>query len=167
MEIFLLRHGIAEDMSQTGRDEDRRLTDKGIERLRNCARVFKTLKVRADTVLASPYLRAQETAKILLEQWSQELPLITTEALVPHAPGTKVLEELSEIEAESVLLVGHEPHLSRLVSLLISGGTDISVTMKKGSLCKLTSPLGAPPYPGTATLEWLLAPKHLLNSHPA
>lgn len=162
MEIFLLRHGIAEEMSATGRDEDRKLTDKGIEKLRGCARKLKCLEVRMDAVLASPYMRAQETARVVLEEWGEPHPIRTSDALVPHAEGSRILKELSGMKAESVMLVGHEPHLSRLISLLISGGSDLSITMKKGGLCKVCTPDGGGPHAGSGTLDWLLAPKHLL-----
>lgn len=162
MEFFLLRHGIAEEMSESGRDEDRKLTERGIERLRGGARALRELKVTVDAVLASPYVRAQETARVVIEEWGGELRVVTTEALVPHAPVEKVLEELKEMKMQGAMLVGHEPHLSRLISLLVSGGKDLSITMKKGGFCKLSTPDGGGLHPGVATLEWLLAPKHLL-----
>jgi phosphohistidine phosphatase SixA len=58
-----------------------------------------------------------------------------------------------------VLLVGHEPYLSGLVSLLASGGATLTVVMKKGGLCKLTT--GSLIHGRCATLEWLLTPKQM------
>lgn len=160
MELYILRHGIAEDESASGRDEDRRLTEEGIIKMRRCARVLKTLGVQVNLAVASPYVRTQETARVVMEEWGMKRKVESTEALVPHAPGTEILEVLEGFKAQAVLVVGHEPHLSRLISLLVSGTTDLSITMKKGGCCKLSAPARA--VPGTATMEWLLAPKHLL-----
>src|SRR2546430_12625846 len=58
---------------------------------------------------------------------------------------------------ESVLLVGHEPYLSNLVSLLCAGGPNLSLTLKKGGLCRMeVEQLRAA---RCAHLEWLLAPR--------
>jgi phosphohistidine phosphatase len=60
---------------------------------------------------------------------------------------------------DRVLLVGHEPMLSSLISLLLSGEEDLEITLKKGGLCKLAIRTISPGR--CATLEWLLTPKHL------
>jgi phosphohistidine phosphatase len=69
-----------------------------------------------------------------------------------------VLAELKTLSCPSALLVGHEPDLSRLISVLISGTPDVALVMKKGGLAKVHC-LSAEP--GHARLEWLLGPKHL------
>jgi phosphohistidine phosphatase SixA len=57
-------------------------------------------------------------------------------------------------------LVGHEPYLSELISMLLSGTTDLSINFKKAGLCKLTvEHLRLGP---CATLEWLVSPKLLI-----
>lgn len=158
MDIYLLRHGIAEDASPSGLDEDRRLTEEGTLKLRSCARALRNLGLAPDLVLASPYVRAQATAQVVLKEWKREGEIRTTEALVPHAAGEEILTEIQKTSAKAVLLVGHEPHLSRLASLLISGTDDLSITMKKSGCCKLSFIRG--PGPGMATLEWLVSPRH-------
>jgi phosphohistidine phosphatase len=61
--------------------------------------------------------------------------------------------------ADDLLLVGHEPFLSRLIALLTSGNSDASVLLKKGGFCKLsTQDLK---HGKCATLEWLLTPKQM------
>jgi phosphohistidine phosphatase SixA len=61
---------------------------------------------------------------------------------------------------ESVLLVGHEPSLSGFIWLLVAGGRDASIVMKKGGLAKLT--IGSLHHGRCAVLEWLLTPKQLV-----
>src|SRR5258708_7959635 len=58
-----------------------------------------------------------------------------------------------------VLLVGHEPNLSELISLLVSGDARLSITMKKGGLCKVSAEILAARR--CASLEWLLTPKQM------
>ena len=73
----------------------------------------------------------------------------------------KLVELLNHLQpsAESVLLVGHEPYLSGLISLLVSGNASFAVVMKKGGLCKLSTESLQPGR--CATLEWLLTPKQM------
>ncbi len=71
----------------------------------------------------------------------------------------ELIEELKRKHGKrerKVLLVGHEPYLSRLIALLISGNTSAAITMKKGSLCKLS--IDNLVFGGCASLEWLLTP---------
>ena len=62
---------------------------------------------------------------------------------------------------DRVLLVGHEPGLSRLISVLLSGKQSLAITMKKGGICKLVMP--GLRYGRCASLEWLVNPAGLLD----
>jgi len=57
------------------------------------------------------------------------------------------------------LLVGHEPYLSELISLLVAGDSSLCVVMKKGGLCKLS--VETLKHGRCACLEWLLTPKQM------
>jgi phosphohistidine phosphatase len=61
---------------------------------------------------------------------------------------------------ENLLLVGHEPYLSELLSVLISGQSDALIDLKKNGLAKIELTqrlkLGR-----CATLNWLLTPRQL------
>jgi len=81
-----------------------------------------------------------------------------SEWLKPSGSPKELVEELrgKHGNCKSVMLVGHEPYLSRLVSLLITGDTRAGITLKKGGICKLAVErlrLG-----NCARLEWLLQP---------
>lgn len=115
------------------------------------------MDLRFDLILSSPYVRAKQTAQIVSEGLGGEVTL--TNFLVPAADPRELISEINNEKPQRVLLVGHEPDLSRLISLLISGSADAGIELKKGSLCKLTSEnltLGQ-----SATLNWLIAPKQL------
>lgn len=159
MEIYLLRHGIAHDLAPSGRDEDRALTPEGIEKLRRSARGLRSLDFKVELILSSPYVRARETAAVIMEELKIETPPAFTELLIPGAPPAEILGELTRRNPASALLIGHEPHLGRVISLLLSGDPNLPITMKKGGFCKMRCAVR--PLPGSATLDWLLAPKHL------
>ena len=166
MELYLLRHGIAVD--RTARrfpdDSHRPLTAEGIARTRKVAKALAALKLAFDLVLTSPYVRAKQTADLVTEELelSDKLRLC-----LPLAPGGKPRELIAEIKRlcqpeAKVLLVGHEPDLSRLASLLISGRPDAALTMKKAGLCVLDA--GELVAGRCASLQLLLTPKVLLRT---
>lgn len=119
------------------------------------------LELSFDWILSSPYLRARQTAEIVAECLDLRKKLELCEALTPDGSTKKLLQHIEQRQPrpEDLLLVGHEPHLSQLISLLISGDTDIAVTMKKGGLCKLA--IESLQHGQCATLEWLLGPRQL------
>src|SRR5581483_4187543 len=108
-----------------------------------------------------PYLRARQTAEIVARALDRREQLHLTDTLVPGAKAREVIDliQAGSQMPENVLLVGHEPYLSELVSLLVSGDTNLPVTLKKGSLCKLTVESLKPGR--CASLEWLLTPKQM------
>jgi phosphohistidine phosphatase len=110
-----------------------------------------------DLILSSPYIRAKDTAKIVAGELGQQVTL--TESLVPGADARELIAEINDEKPQRVLLVGHEPDLSGLISVLISGSGDALIELKKGGLCKLTSDKLT--FARCAILNWLLTPKHL------
>jgi len=160
MDLYILRHGLAEEQSNTGRDRDRALTPEGKEKTRAAGKALRKLDTEFDLVLSSPFVRAWQTAEIIVTELDCENKLQKCDALSSGAAIDEVLETIKKLEGayESVLLVGHEPDLSRLISILLSGSLDVAVTMKKGGLAKLAC---ATAEAGGACLEWLLTPKHL------
>jgi phosphohistidine phosphatase len=114
-----------------------------------------------DLILSSPYLRASETAVIAMESMHlKKDQLILTKHLAPLGGAEQLIAEINAQDSvENVLLVGHEPELGELVSLLLSGDQSISITLKKGGICCLSVDnliVGK-----CATLEWLLNPAQL------
>src|ERR1700686_4214330 len=63
MDIWLLRHAVAEEVSASGRDADRALTPDGLRRAERVARGLAALEPSIDLVLTSPYRRARQTAE--------------------------------------------------------------------------------------------------------
>ena len=120
--IWLLRHGDAEDGSP---DSERPLTAKGREQSRAAGAALKALGLEIDACLASPKLRAAETARIACEPLGVEPQLEPKLAGGPFDP-----EALAAGLGDDVLLVGHDPDFSMAVHSL----TGAQVRMKKGGL---------------------------------
>ena len=164
MNLYLLRHGIAADAGAggCGNDSERPLIPKGERRLRAAAAAMKKLELSFDLILSSPFLRARQTAEIVAGEMKLKKRLEFSDELVPGGNFKTLMQALGELKPapENVLLVGHEPHLSRLISLLVAGGADAAaVEMKKGGLCKLE--VGELNHGRCAQLAWLLTPAQM------
>lgn len=134
MLLYILRHAEAEDLSPSGLDADRALTDAGTKRMKVVARTISRMEPGFDAIYVSPLLRARQTAEPVAAACRFKGELTVTEALVPGSDPAVVLEELESAGFESVLVVGHEPHLGSLVGRLVSGRKDVAVPMKKAAL---------------------------------
>jgi len=163
MELFLLRHGLAVERGTRGFNEDssRPLTSKGRRQMRKSAVAMKQLTRNFNLILCSPLLRAKQTAEIVAAGLKLKKRLKFSNALAPGGGTAILLRQLAREKPapKRILLVGHEPDLSRLVSLLVTGALQLQLDFKKGGLCKLeaeTLRAGK-----CATLVWLLTPKQL------
>ena len=163
MDLYILRHGIAVELGTEGITEDsaRALTAEGEAKTRQIAAALKAMKLSFELILSSPFLRAKQTADIVAAKLKATGALKLTDALaVGGSPRTLVRSIANRKPVpQSVLLVGHEPYLSELISLLVAGPTGLDMTLKKGGLAKLAVPRLK--YGRCATLEWLLTPKQL------
>lgn len=164
MELYLLRHGIAAEPGTAGykRDRDRPLTPEGENELADIASAMKKLGLSFDIILSSPFVRARQTAEIVAEKLNLKKNLKFSEHLACGGNPKKLFEEIKKeyVSAQSLMLVGHEPYLSSLISVLVTGREDSSITMRKGGFCLLST--GALDYKKCACLEWLLTPKQMI-----
>jgi phosphohistidine phosphatase len=162
LDLFLLRHAEAVERGTQGieSDEDRPLTPEGEADMRRSARGFKAMKISLDEVMTSPLRRAKETAEALCRAIGFAKEPRVTESLSPSADSRRLIDEIKGLaRVRSVLLVGHEPALSRFASVLISGGPGVNLAMKKGGLCRLK--VGTLSHGRCAQLRWLVTPRQL------
>jgi phosphohistidine phosphatase len=163
MQLFLLRHGPAVERGTRGFEDDttRPLTPKGRRQLRKTAAAIKKLEPDFDLVLSSPLLRAKQTAEIVAAVLKLKKRLKFSNSLAPGGTAAILMRQLAREKPVpgKILLVGHEPDLGLLVSLLVTGGTELQLDFKKGGLCKLEA--GKLQAGKCATLAWLLTPKQL------
>jgi phosphohistidine phosphatase len=162
MTLYVLRHAIAVDPSEwKKKDSERPLTGKGIRRMRKAAKGMKELGISFDWILTSPYKRAFGTAEIIAKAFKARKKLRELPTLASDGDPAHLLQDLARVYRPdaTLLLVGHEPFLSRMIGVLIGARTPLSLDLKKGGLCKLT--VDKLFYGRCATLEWWLPPKIL------
>ncbi|HXG94969.1 MAG TPA: phosphohistidine phosphatase SixA [Blastocatellia bacterium] len=163
MELYIIRHAIAEPLGQENDflDEKRALTSEGRDRMRESIKGLRKLGVEFDLILTSPLVRAVETAEIIASAFG--LTKKDVEQTVNLAPGASFDELFAEIKkrtgVESIALVGHQPDLGNLISTIVTGGEGLSVQLKKGSVCAIRVSETVPTIRGE--LIYLLMPKQL------
>lgn len=162
MEIYVLRHAIATEHEHGERDAERTLTHEGRERLRRSTRCWDGLGVVVDVIMTSPYARAQQTAEIAGRALGIPDRVEVCPQLAAGASPLDIVRVVAERcqEDHRVMLIGHEPDLGQLVSLLVCGDDGASFRMKKAGLTKLS--VEGPLAGRCAVLEWHLWPRHML-----
>lgn len=162
MDLYILRHSDAAPHG-TMRDADRPLTDEGIRKMTKLAKAMREMDLSFDTILSSPYIRAKETAEITGEILQCKSLVKFTSNLASDGDPSALLKEIREDSSRggSVLIVGHEPYLSGLISVLISDRPDVSIRFRKAGLCKLA--VEGLRFGKCATLEWLISPSQIVS----
>jgi phosphohistidine phosphatase len=160
-QLLVIRHGDAgdaEEFAATGRSDDERpLTDKGIREMERVAAGLRSLTDPIDLLATSPLVRARQTAEIVGDAYGIDIAE-TIEALRPTSALDAFVGWFRGVSDRSlVAIVGHDPHLSRLVTWLMSGVDAERVALKKGGACLLE--FEDAPGPGSGTLQWLITPK--------
>ena len=163
VDLYVLRHGLAVKRGalEYPDDEQRPLTPKGIRRMARQVRGLNRLGLSLDLIIASPLPRAAETAKIVHRGLAEPGRLVTSDALAPAARPESLIGQIasSHSSAGSVMIVGHEPYLGRLVSVLVTGDEEPMIRLRKGSLCKLR--LFAVRYARSGWIEWSMTPRQM------
>lgn len=162
MEIYIIRHAIAEERETWDKpDELRPLTPRGHKKMQRSARGLRALDVKLTHLYSSPLTRAMQTAEIVQKSLKVE-SIQQTDALSPEAPPQAIVPVLNELPGNAAVgLVGHEPHLSHLLSFLLTGLRQGFATFKKGGVACLEAEI--PVQPGKAILRWLLEPNQLVE----
>ena len=132
MDLFLIRHAIAEERRAGLPDEERQLTDNGRERFKQMVQGLDRRDIRFDRVYTSPWTRAVQTAELLAPV--TEGKLIATEGLA-QSPDP---DFFANLEGQTIACVGHEPWLSDTLALLTTGEPPGTwVRFKKGAIAWL------------------------------
>ncbi len=138
MDIYLLRHGIAEEGDLSQHDSNRALTDEGIEKLREVLRVAKKAGVSPSMILSSPYIRARQTADLAKEILKVEHDIVETYALKPMSQPREAWDDIRALREEpAILLASHEPLMGQLLGFLLAT-PGLQVEFRKGALAKVT-----------------------------
>jgi phosphohistidine phosphatase len=131
-QLWLLRHAEAEPHGAR-EDSQRRLTERGERQARAAGVALARLGASFEAVLFSPKVRALQTAELAAEAWTDA----ARARLAVHAPlaagfdGAQALEASAGLDADGrLLLVGHEPDMSRVLADLTGAHADV----KKGGV---------------------------------
>jgi len=159
--LYILRHGVAEDAPPGGDDAARRLTPRGRSKMEEEAVGMCAVGIELDVILTSPLPRAAETATIVAAAYQGRPVPKEFAALEPGVAPAEIVQALRPfVRHEHVMVVGHEPSLSRLASLALTGAPDrLAIDLKKGGCIALELDKLAPP--SGATLQWLRTGRQL------
>ena len=173
-QLILMRHGIAEDtppvvfykgVQRQGGDFDRRLTEEGVRKAKLVVKALSKVCDPKPFVIASPLVRAQQTASLFPEffpgvTWAPE----TLDSLQPDSYPAETISDLNRIIAtnssKTVVVIGHQPHISALCSLLVTSESTLTVVQfGRATVALLESPSGL--RQGAFQVRYVLRPKML------
>ena len=159
--LLLLRHGKSDWDADYGADHDRPLAERGQKGARKMGRFVTTARLVPDRALTSSAVRARETLATAAESGGWTGPARVTEALYGAEPDDVIAEiRRTPDDADTLLVVGHQPTWGALVSVLIGGG---AVEVKTATLARVDLAVDrwADVAPGRGTLALLLPPGSL------
>ncbi len=164
MELYLIRHGIAEEGGADIKDEERSLTKEGRQKTLKVAQRLKTLGLHFDLIATSPLVRARQTAEILIQTGlSSQMEECTH--LAPngdiHSWVANWLEPRNYSAQTQLALVGHEPNFSEWAEVLLWGDAKGSLVLKKAGMIGIKLPEKGSSL-GRSQMFWLTPPKFLL-----
>jgi phosphohistidine phosphatase len=163
MELYIFRHGLSPTLQEAGVkfDAERPLSAEGREKTRKCAEGMRALGIEVDLILSSPFLRAKETAVIAHDELKVESAVDYSPALAIALDVEPAVEELiARFKThKSIMIVGHEPHLTSLIGR-VCGDSKLRVELKKAGLVKIEIIDASRELRGY--LHWLVSPKILM-----
>lgn len=160
MELYFLRHAIAEDSTEKKQDSEREITAEGKKKLNKVIKGMQALELTFDLILTSPYTRTVQTATAV----AKKLKIKNMEECTGLAPGGSFGVLVGRIAQEPntarVLLVGHQPGLGMFASGLAFGHTGTSILpFSKAGMCCIDLNHGC--HMGSGELKWFMTAKHL------
>ncbi|MDF5707725.1 MAG: phosphohistidine phosphatase SixA [Nostoc sp. S4] len=164
MELYLIRHGIAEDKDLGIKDEERSLTKEGTQKTEKVAQKLVKLDLKFDLIVTSPLVRARQTAQILIAAGlSSQLEESSHLAHDGQISGwlKDWLEPRNYSQNTQLALVGHEPDLTNWAEILLWGEVKASLVLKKAGMIGIKLPETGSPL-GCSQMFWLTPPKYLL-----
>ena len=163
MNLYFLRHAKAgPHRTRWKPDSKRPLTTEGEKQARKVAAGMCEMDLDLEMILTSPYARTLQTAQITSEILGTTVH--TTEALGADSLPEKIVEHIAAQYStiKNILIVGHEPYMTTLMSVLLSGKPDLRIDFKKAGLAKLSIEEGLK-FGKCACLHWILTPKQVVK----
>ncbi|WP_201315780.1 histidine phosphatase family protein [Dyella sp. EPa41] len=155
-ELILLRHAEAQPASPGGDDRVRRLSGRGEQEAKAAGKWLASHGVKPDRVLCSPSERTRATASLALASMKHAPEPQLAEDIYEATPGELLALLDQHADAGTVVLVGHNPGIERLVALLVEGRSDEFRGMPPAGLAVLH--LNGALEPGNARLDAFWSP---------
>lgn len=154
MRLYLMRHA---DAKREDEDPSRPLSESGLRDIKKVSPYLSQIRITVDQIFHSPKLRAKQTADALNESIKPSKGVSETDGLAP-LDDPKIWAERLKAISDTIVLVGHLPHLGKLASLLLCGTPDKDfITLKPtGIICLKRENSEA------WFLQWMLSPEIVL-----
>ena len=163
MELYLIRHGIAQERDFVLKDDDRTLTKVGQTKTKEVAKRLYNLGLRFDVILTSPLVRSHQTAEIFTQTQLSSHVQVSTE-LAPNGnihAWLNWLEQQNHPPTSKLALIGHQPDLGEWASMLVWGEAKEALILKKAGIIGLNLPTMRSPI-GQSQMFLLTPPKFLI-----
>jgi phosphohistidine phosphatase len=163
MELYLIRHGIAQERDFAIKDNDRTLTKVGQDKTEEVAKRLYNLGLRFDLILTSPLVRSHQTAEIFTQMQLSSQLQVSTE-LAPNGnidSWLNWLEQQNYPPTSKLALIGHQPDLGAWASMLVWGEAKEALILKKAGIIGLNLPTMRSPI-GQSQMFLLTPPKFLI-----
>ena len=148
LDLFFLRHGLADWPNWKGSDDERPLTEEGKKETHQVAAFLADAGVRPERIFTSPLPRASQTADIAAEHLHAKLE--TVDSLAKGFDVAALKKMLGDDKIGSMMLVGHEPDFSDVIAKVTGG----NVKLKKTGVARIALDRKTM----TGKLRWLLTP---------
>lgn len=167
MNLLLVRHAHATwESREWANDLERPLTELGNKQSARLGAALRAAMKPADRLFSSPFVRAKQTAQIIATEAGWPDPTVHEPDFTgsDHRSWVKgLLESFQQIDVETLAYVGHEPTLSQLITLLLTGNDEQPIVEMDPSSAALLRFAG-PPLAGSASLVWLVSPDLLAEA---
>jgi len=136
MNLYLIRHSIAEGISHNKKDFDRELTEEGRFVIKKTSEVWKNYIGNIDVVLTSPLTRAVQTAEIISLNLQDTQNIIKDNHLATGSRTAYLIDLLNSLKYKNVVVVGHQPDLSHYINNFCGTG-NFNLAFPPASLAKI------------------------------
>jgi len=155
MNIYLIRHGEAEQTSDSKPHEERSLTAEGIEIIKTSLEIWEKFIYNFDIVLTSPLKRAKQTAQIIQNVFNAEFDVVEEISLLNGGLSEDLVSIASSLNMDDVAMIGHQPDIGNHLSAMI--GTNLSnFRIQPGTIAKVS--FSEKPKLGKGACEFVFPP---------
>jgi phosphohistidine phosphatase len=161
--LIILRHAKAEASAPDGTDIHRPLSERGHRDALVTGKSLRKLELFPDRILCSPSVRTRQTVEGLLQKLKRDVPVIFDESIYEATTGMLLSLLARQEEAETLLLVGHNPGVEELVGRLISPAAPVPIPLPTAGIARVDLSIvhWSEIESTRGTLVWLASPDSL------